>query len=83
MPREYKPYKIVVKIPVEINLNSILEGYKPEIPISDLRTNIGQFIREELGCDVLKPGDKVSIPEEWQINTSLLEFDVITSEENW
>lgn len=78
MANQFKPFRLTVNIPVDVDLDAVLEGYKLNSSIRDIRRNIGQFMREKMKGEVLVPGDEVQIPEDWEIVGSLSECDLVS-----
>ena len=75
---QVKPYKMTVSIPVEIDLNELLEGLKLNTTISEIKKNIGAYIRGEMKSYSCVPGEEITIPDGEQITENLQTWDLTT-----
>lgn len=76
--KQLKPYKLIVSIPVEIDLNELLKGHKLNTTISKIKKNIGMYLRDEMKSYSCVPGEEIPIPDEGQIVGNLHEWDLVS-----
>jgi hypothetical protein len=74
--KNIKPYRLIVSIPVEIDLNELLAGYKLNTTIAEIKKNIGKYIRDEMKSYSGVPGEEIPIPAGEAIIGNLQEWDL-------
>lgn len=78
MKKHLRPYKLIVNIPVEVDLNELLDGHLLNTSIAEIKKNIGMYLRDEMKSSKVVPGEQLSIPDEGQIVGNLHEWDLVS-----
>ncbi len=73
------PLRVVIQVPVEIDMNEVLAGMKTNTDMRRIRQSVGAYLRNTLG-DPLTPGDTINIPEVFEIIMDLKTYDLISTD---
>ncbi len=79
--KKIKPLIVTVSFKVEVDMNELLNGLKINTNISEIKKNVGMFLRQAVDNSNRTPGENVLFPDLDGIAANLHEWDMVSSQD--